>query len=86
MRYEEFPPAPDLRAHVRCLWRFEADAHEAGAPERIVPDGRCEMVLHHGDPFVESAVRPGSSTCSRSRSSPASFRARCGCGPRAART
>ena len=56
MRYEEFPPAPELRANVRCLWRFEADAPEAGAPERIVPDGRCELVLHYGDPFVESGT------------------------------
>ena len=41
MRYEEFPPEPALRKHVRCLWRFEAEAHEAAPQlERIVPDGR----------------------------------------------
>jgi len=27
-----------------------------GAAERIVPDGRCELVLHYGDAFVESAA------------------------------
>ena len=55
MGYEEFPPAPELRDHVRCVWRFEAGASEgAGQPERIVPDGRCELVLHYGDLFVES--------------------------------
>jgi len=54
MRYEEFPPPPALREHVRCLWRFEAEAREAAPePERIVPDGRCELVVHFGDPFVE---------------------------------
>ena len=55
MRYEEFPPAASLRQHVRCIWRFEADPGEAQDPERIVPDGRCELVLHYGDPFVESS-------------------------------
>jgi AraC-like DNA-binding protein len=57
MRYDEFPPAPAIREHVRCLWRFEAEAHEAARePERIVPDGRCEVVVHFGDPFVESGA------------------------------
>ena len=55
MRYEEFSPPPELRDHVRCLWQFEAQAHEAAAdPERIVPDGRCELVLHYGERFMES--------------------------------
>jgi AraC-like DNA-binding protein len=55
MGYEEFPPAPELRDHVRCVWRFDAGASEgARPPERIVPDGRCELVLHYGDLFMES--------------------------------
>ena len=55
MAYEEFPPAPQLRDHVRCIWRFEAGPPKSGrAPERIVPDGRCELVLHYGDLFMES--------------------------------
>jgi AraC-like DNA-binding protein len=55
MRYAEFPPSPRLAAYVRCIWTFEADAQEAGdAPQRIVPDGRPELVLHFGAPFVEA--------------------------------
>src|SRR5215212_9850420 len=54
MRYEEFPPPATLSAFVRCAWIFEAPS-DAGAPaQRIVPDGRCELVVHCGDAFVES--------------------------------
>ena len=56
MRYEEFPPPDDLAACVRCAWVFEAPATEAAAPQRIVPDGRCELVAHLGDAFVESGA------------------------------
>ena len=52
MRYEEFPPPASLARWVRCAWVFEADsAHEA--PERIVPDGRPELVVHWKAPFAE---------------------------------
>ncbi len=52
MRYEEFPPPPSLARWVRCAWVFEAEeAHEA--PERIVPDGRPELVVHWKSPFAE---------------------------------
>ena len=55
MRYEEFPPPDDLRDRVRCAWLFEDPSPDpAEAPQRIVPDGRCELVIHLGEPFVES--------------------------------
>jgi AraC-like DNA-binding protein len=56
MRYEEFPPPPDLARHVRCAWVFEAAPDPAAPPQRIVPDGRCELVIHGGDAFAESGL------------------------------
>jgi AraC-like DNA-binding protein len=57
MRYEEFPAPPALAPFVRCAWLFEASAADAmAAPQRIVPDGRCELVVHQGDPFEESGI------------------------------
>jgi AraC-like DNA-binding protein len=60
MRYAEYPPPLALRGVLHCLWRFE-DERPAGEPQRIVPDGRSELVVHLGDPYreVESgAVQP----------------------------
>ncbi len=52
MHYEEFSPPPSLERWVKCAWVFEADrAHDA--PERIVPDGRPELVVHWKAPFAE---------------------------------
>lgn len=56
MRYDEFPPSPGLAQHVRCVWTFEADRDENSTRERIVPDGRCELIAHIGDPFMESSI------------------------------
>jgi len=57
MRYEEFPPPAALATFIRCAWVFEASAEEAmAAPQRIVPDGRCELVVHLGDLFHESGI------------------------------
>jgi AraC-like DNA-binding protein len=50
-RYEELAPAPELAAHVHCLWRFEGD--EEGVEQAIPPDGRCELIAHGGRPYDE---------------------------------
>jgi methylphosphotriester-DNA--protein-cysteine methyltransferase len=56
MPYSEFAPPPCLADSVRCLWTFEDDAHvTSGAPERIVPDGRPELIVHFGAPFIEDS-------------------------------
>ena len=52
MRYRELPPPPGLSRWVQCLWIFESP-HPAAAPQRIVPDGRAELVVHFGQPFAE---------------------------------
>ena len=51
MRYEEFAPPPALVPYVHCLWVFEGQ--DAAEPQRIVPDGRCELILHWRGPYRE---------------------------------
>lgn len=51
MRYAEFPPPPELADYVHCLWVFEGDAD--AEPQRVVPDGRCELILHWRAPYLE---------------------------------
>lgn len=56
MPYVEFKPRPDLAHLVKCVWNYEAAAEETTErPERIVPDGNPELVIHYGDPFGEIA-------------------------------
>jgi AraC-like DNA-binding protein len=56
MRYAEYDP-PDSLAHIlHCVWTFEDDAAHA-EPQRIVPDGRCELVVHFGAPYREAGSR-----------------------------
>jgi len=52
MRYSETAPAHGLRPYVRCYWSMRSAASERA--ERIVPDGRPEIVLNLGDPFVRT--------------------------------
>src|SRR5262245_46789063 len=56
MRYHEEPPPPALADWVHRLWAFEDDSG-GGEPQRIVPDGRCELVIHLGDPYREADAR-----------------------------
>lgn len=58
MPYIEFSPAPQLAHIVKCLWTFESPAHDQiGRPERVVPDGNPELVIHFAHPF--GALVPG---------------------------
>lgn len=50
VRYREVSPSERLRPFVDTLWLLEQDA-EAGAPQRIVPDGRAELILNWYQPF-----------------------------------
>jgi AraC-like DNA-binding protein len=52
MRYRELDPSPRLARWVHRVWIFEASEPATG-PVRIVPDGRPELVIHFGRPFVE---------------------------------
>lgn len=52
MRYAEYPPPDALAKVLHCLWSFEDESGSA-EPQRIVPDGRCELVIHLGEPYGE---------------------------------
>lgn len=56
--YKEFPPRADLAHAVNCVWTFEGE--DALADQPVVPDGRCELILHCADPYHE--YLPGSAT------------------------
>jgi AraC-like DNA-binding protein len=63
MDYREVAPPPDLRRHLAGFWHLRGPAPigrpwpgtaaDAAAPagEPILPDGRCEIVLHRASPF-----------------------------------
>jgi hypothetical protein len=58
-RYQEHPPPPDLAWAVECFWEAEGPA---GGVERIVPDGRPELVVQLGGAMLAAddgaALRP----------------------------
>lgn len=49
-RYAEFAPRADLAPWVACIWVFEGRDPDI---QRIAPDGRCELIVHHGEPYLE---------------------------------
>lgn len=60
MRYREIRPRPPLDRFLECVWFADADPPSPGArPERIVPDGCPELIVHLADPF-ESLDETGS--------------------------
>ena len=66
-RYAEFAPRADLTPYVACVWVFEGRDPEI---QRIAPDGRCELIVHHGTPI--SNWRRAAGSVSRRCSSQAS--------------
>lgn len=55
MIYQEFQPRAALAPFVRCLWVMEGEAHaQTNEPERVVPDGCVEAIVHYGDAFQSS--------------------------------
>ena len=55
MRYEARPPRVGLEPFVRCLWRLRGASHEI-EPQPIVPDGCFELIVHLGEPLLETVV------------------------------
>lgn len=59
-RYAEHAPPPELARYVACFWVFEG--RDGAQDQRIVPDGRCELIFHYGAPYEErgadGALRP----------------------------
>jgi AraC-like DNA-binding protein len=51
VRYAEFAPPEAIAPYVHCLWVFEGQ--DPAEPQRIAPDGRCELILHWRTPYRE---------------------------------
>ena len=52
LRYLEYPPPPALHAHTECLWMVWDSARRARRPpDRVVPDGCPELIIHLADCF-----------------------------------
>ena len=50
MEYRELRPPASLRPFVKCIWTLQGASEEA-APQRIMPDGSVELVLHFSGTF-----------------------------------
>ncbi len=50
LRYREIPPVSALRPFLSTFWLLELDS-AAAAPQRIVPDGRSELILNLAEPY-----------------------------------
>jgi AraC-like DNA-binding protein len=52
LRYVEHRPRTALRPYLECLWLVSDPRSRAQrAPERVVPDGCPELIVHLADPF-----------------------------------
>jgi len=49
--YVETPAHFPLDQFVRCFWFLKADSAESSRPQKILPDGCMEIVIHIGTPF-----------------------------------
>jgi len=50
MRYQEIRPSPAASRFVRCFWLLE-DAAPPPEVQRVVPDGRAELIFNLGQPY-----------------------------------
>lgn len=57
MQYEEIEPSPDLQPFVKCFWQLEGQ-QDLTHVERIVPDGRMELIIEFGDLFERLDAGP----------------------------
>jgi len=50
VRYREIRPSAQLRPFISTFWILEHDAEDT-APQRVVPNGHCELILNWSHPF-----------------------------------
>ena len=50
IRYREIRPSKPLQSSVATFWILEHDGNDS-TPQRVVPDGRSELILNWGPPF-----------------------------------
>jgi hypothetical protein len=48
--YREAAPTGIAGEFVGCFWMLEDDAHSSDI-QRIIPDGRCELILNFSESF-----------------------------------
>jgi AraC-like DNA-binding protein len=54
VRYRQIRPSARLRTFVNSFWILEHDGEDR-APQRVVPDGRSELILNWGEPLESLA-------------------------------
>jgi AraC-like DNA-binding protein len=53
LKYRERRPAAALRQYVECVWTISGPrVSSPRAPERVMPDGCPELIVHLADPFA----------------------------------
>jgi AraC-like DNA-binding protein len=53
LSYIERRPPPKLAPHLECLWAVSGRATSGPRPpDRVIPDGCPELIVHLGDPFA----------------------------------
>lgn len=52
--YREFAPRQALAPYVHCIWTFAGPADDT--PQPIAPDGRPELIVHAGAPYLERSA------------------------------
>ncbi len=55
MVYRSYPPPPQLEPYVDCFWSLELPVTQSEIrAERVLPDGKTELLFHYGDCFENS--------------------------------
>lgn len=57
LEYREFRPSPPLSRWVECYWTLAGEVSGGGEPDRVLPDGRTELIWNLADPFCRQ--QPG---------------------------
>jgi AraC-like DNA-binding protein len=52
LEYREFTPSGPVAEYVECYWTLEGEVAPGAEPERVVPDGRPELVWNLADPIL----------------------------------
>lgn len=51
MYYREFKVRAPLDSWIECIWYLEVQSFPDTSVQRVLPDGRMEIVIHIGEPF-----------------------------------
>ena len=53
MQYREHSPGEALAPFIECIWFLSGRSESGAEPERVLPDGCIELIVHLGDRFHE---------------------------------